>query len=542
MKCLGPLHLALWLCVLSTPILGKPWESSTTARYNPEGHTHVNTQNPSNPSHPLSLLTTSSNKIFTLTQNSTYSRHSKAPRDENFYRDVERKLKSNIVNKTYQPLKVISNSNRVKLKPVKRTTTVRAPVKLQVKVTTSRPTIKRKITTAKHKSRPSIQVKKNYTEVKVSASNKNRPIVHKIITKWQDKSNFSEVKQNWYDVPPANPQPEIISYSPEFPINNAASSTEPTDTVVTPETSLSNPLSQFNLDVLPNRLANAADSNNPDCPTVHISSAMLAPLQQRQGCSDISVVLNSHFHQATGGATQRIPTPENDEPPAGGIEAVEADPGIEEAAAEADPGVAEADTPVADPPVPADPGGAAGQPAASGGSPGGGSQGGSGGFPGLPTLPEAPEFPMLPEFDLKGMMDFLNWIGGGLGHMLGFLKNPWLYLIPITLFFVKGFLIVMGLFPWWIPGLVLFAGVKSKSNVAHYKHVHPPVYHPDGWFWNHNTKTWENVADYSHNHRRQGVHGRNFNFESIPKIIEQFASKFSENSQSWKRRKKSLKR
>lgn len=540
MKCLGPVHLALSLCVLSIQTFGKPWES-TTARYNAEGHNaHVTIQYPTNPSHSFNLLTAISNKIFTLTQNNSTnnqrevltSRSSKAPRDENFFRNTlvveDRKLKASSV----KPVRLKIGSSKIK---VKRTTTIRTPVKLQIKATTNRPTTtKRKAVVVKRKRRPPIQTPpKNYTEIKVSAVNQNRPVVHKIVTKWQDKSNFSEVKQSWYDVPPVNPQPEIISYSPEFPVNNAAT-TEASDSVVKPETALSNPISQFNMDVLPStsNLANAAGAN-PDCPTVHISSAMLAPLQ-RQGCSDISVVLNSHFHQAANAATQRIPTPENQ--PLGGVEAVEADPGVEEAV-EADPGLAEADVPaadapLADPPVAADPGGAGGQPAA-GGNPGGGSSGG--GFPGLPTLPEAPEFPSLPEFDLKGMMDFLSWIGGGLGHFLNFFKNPWLYIIPITLFFLKGFLIVMGLFPWWIPGLVLFAGIKSKSNVAHYKHVHPPVYHPDGWFWNHNTKSWENVAGYAH-HRR--VQARNINHEIIPKLIDQFSSKLSENSQSWKRRKK----
>lgn len=565
MLCLGPVQLALiTLCVLSTPALGKPWES-TTARYNAEGHNvHANTQNPSNPSHPLDLLTSISNRIFALTQNrsnpdstNTYStRHSKAPRDENFYREThifeDRKLKSSSSKNVARPLNKtlqvkVSSSSSNKIRPlVKRTTTVRTPVKLVIKATrptTRVPTTKRKVPVVKRKRRPQIQAPKNFTEVKVSTSNKSKPLVHKIVTKWADKSNFSEVKQSWYDVPPANPQPEIISYSPEFPINNLASteaplSESPPTASSTPETALSNPINQFSMDVLPSSLANAAEGGGggSDCPTVHISSAMLAPLQ-RQGCSDISVVLNSHFHQAANAATQRAPTPE----PLGDVEAVEADPGLAEAdpgLAEADPGVEQADAPAApaaDAPAPAaDPAGGGGQPG------GGGSSGGSGGFPSLPTLPEAPEFPSLPEFDLKGMMDFLGWIGGGLGHLLSFFKNPWLYIIPITLFFLKGFLIVMGLFPWWIPGLVLFAGVKSKSNVAHYKHVHPPVYHPDGWFWNHNTKTWVNVANYGHHRRR--VQSRNFNYEIIPKLIEQFASRLSENSQSWKRRKKNSRR
>lgn len=535
MKCLGPVHLVLWVCVFSTPALGKPWEPST-ARYNPEGNnTHETTQHPSNPSHPPNKLTPIVNKISTITLNlsTNYSRHSKAPHDQQFYRatlEVERKLKfynnkiTKPVNKTF--IKVAnSNNNRIPVRTAtKHTTTVQVPVKLQIKATTtSRPTTitKKKFVTVKRK----IQIHKNFTEIKVSA----RPVVHKIVTRWQDKLNASEVKQSWYDVPPANPQPEIISYSPEFPINNAAS-TEASDSVITPsstESSLSNPISQFNLDVLPSSLGNAAGGGDADCPTVHISSAMLTPLQ-RQGCSDISVVLNSHFHQAANAATQRIPTAEND-PLGGGVEAVEADPGIEEAVE-----APAAEAPLADPPAAADPAGAGGQPAAAAQQPGGGgSQGG--GFPGLPTLPEAPEFPMLPEFDLKGMMDFLGWIGGGLGHLLRVFKNPWLYIIPITLFFLKGFLIIMGLFPWWIPGLVVFAGIKSKSNVSYYKHVHPPVYHPDGWFWNHNTKTWENVADYHHHHHRR-VQARNF--ELIPKLIEQFPSKLSENSQSWKRRKK----
>lgn len=592
MKCLG---CVLVLCVLTTHNLvsSKPWEAST-ARYNYyQGHdthlsnTKITTDTPTHFSstniYNLSDFTLSSSPSFVKAS----PRSTKAPKDETFFLSmlvfkdqvVGRKISTSpskdstlsTSNNTFR-LKVINSVNRISIKPLENnhkrnnktssvTTTVR-PTKAKSKITnktttrvvkkTTKPSsIRGKISTTTRPLRKApprqpqkqnklaaskiIPSRKNFTELKIATNKK--PVVHKIFTKLPEKPSY-EVKQSWSDVPPVSPQPEIISYSPEFPINNAAPAST-ADTVTQASTvdnpTLNNPLSQFNLDVLPSTAGGGAD-----CPTVHISSAMLTPLQ-RQGCSDISVVLNSHFHQSNS-PTQRVPTAEND--PGLPVEPVEAEPveGIDDIGA-AEAGAPLADAPVADPPVgsvPADPpgGGTGGLPAAASQPASGGSGGTPGGVGGLPSLPELPELPMLPEFDLKGTMDFLSWIWGGLGPIFDFFRNPWLYLVPITIFFLLGFLKVMALFPWWIPALFLFAGSKSKSNVTHYKHVHKPVYHPDGWFWNHNTKTWVNVADYVHHRRRTG--GRSLSV-NIPKMIEEFARKYqmvTENTQSWKTRKK----
>lgn len=595
MKCLG---CVLVLSVLTTHnlVTSKPWEPST-ARYNHyQGHdTHLsNTKiTTDTPTH-----STSTNTFSFSDSNSTSplpslfkasSRSTKAPKDDSFFLSmlvfqdqvVGRKISTSPSkdqtlsnsNNTFR-LKVINSVNKISVKPLENnakrnnktnsTTNPVRPVKVKSKITnksTVKPITKRvkvttkpsyirgknsttarplrKVSTRQPQKQNKLAVstivpsRKNFTELKIATNKNPKPVVHKIFTKLPEKPSY-EVKQSWSDVPPVSPQPEIISYSPEFPINNAAPA--PTaDTVTQTSTvdnpTLNNPLSQFNLDVLPSTSGGGAD-----CPTVHISSAMLTPLQ-RQGCSDISVVLNSHFHQSNS-PTQRVPTAEND--PGLPVEPVEAEP-VEAAgdigAAEADAPVA--DAPVADPPVPADPGGGTGGAPAAASQP---ASGGSGGTPGagggLPGLPELPELPMLPEFDLKGTMDFLSWLWGGLGPIFDFFRNPWLYLVPITIFFSVGFLKVMALFPWWIPALFLFAGSKSKSNVTHYKHIHKPVYHPDGWFWNHNTKTWVNVADYVHHRRRTG--GRSLSV-NIPKMIEEFARKYqmvAENTQSWKTRKK----
>lgn len=608
MKCLGPV-LVVYVLVTHNLVSSMPWETSTARYNHGGHITRIDNMNTntkqnyipiSNKNLSLSdILLRSSAIVDSIASKQNFHRPNSVPRsarlpkNDTFYENISlmenevvqsRKLASskvktatnNIVfrdttvqNKTFR-LKIASTSNKSKSNSNKTKTKVKGkttskPSRLSLttsKSSTKRPTTSKlgfkKRTTIYHKNYPTTQkptkrrpvtrvetVHKNYTELKVSSNKNRKPVIHKIISKWSDTLNVSEVKQTWQDVPQASPQPEIISYSPQFSINDAlpSSPTVVDDALPTPsdapadESSLSNPINQFNLDVLPSatKLADSGGGAGSDCPTVHISSAMLAPLA-KQGCSDISVVLNSHFHQGNT-PTQRVPTAEND--PQLPIEAVEEDPleeigaPLETAAAEADP----APAPAADPPVAADPGaggtGGAGQ---SGGGQGGGAPGG--GFPSLPGLPEAP---MLPEFDLKGMMDFLSWVGGGLSPLFNIFKNPWLYLIPITFFFMKGFVLVMAMFPWWIPALILLAGKDSKSHVSYYKHVHKPIYHPDGWFWNHNTKTWTNVHDMHKHYNHRVDSGRSFNFSIVPKLIEEFARKyqlFTENSQGWKRRKK----
>ncbi|RZC43158.1 cell wall integrity and stress response component 3-like, partial [Asbolus verrucosus] len=422
-------------------------------------------------------------------------------------------------------------------------------------------------------NRPHITVINNHHSTKKP---KTKPTVRRIITKWSERPHLNEIKQNLYPTPspdissysppysisdissplpqiPENFQnlypnlnPEVTSHSPQYSISDVpsflpqvpqdAQPVYPTPNPVisshspqysisdvssplsdNPQNSppdLSNAISTFNLNMAPD--SNVKDSGGSPCPTVHISSSVLTP-QQRQECSDLNLVINSHFHQNS--ATDRSPAAQP--------------PNTYQAPPAEDPGVGT----VEDQGTQADPGGGGGTPeaAAPAASPGGGGTGGSGGSGGSGGDGDGGglQFP-----DLKGLFDLLGHLWNGLKHILQFFKNPYLYLVPMAIFFTLGFLAVFLLFPWWIPALILYAGVKSskKSNVSFYKHVHKPLHHPDGWFWNHDTKTWQNIADYYH-HRRLDEEGGRYNH--IPEAIENFSKKYGGvSTQSWKWRRR----
>nr|CAI5846644.1 unnamed protein product [Callosobruchus analis] len=388
------------------------------------------------------------------------------------------------------------------------------------------------------------------------STNKKKPTIHKVYTKWSGEPNYNEVKQNWYEqgvpypnpnpeinspspsvslselssvtpslinqgdglnpiegalandaFPSVSPSPEISSYSPQYSIADAVSSPAPVaDSVgsAASDAGSSNPISVFNLDMVPDATRIGEGAGSP-CPTVHISSSLFGIPQQRQSpdCSDLSLTINSHIHQNPGNtrnpstyqaAGDPIAGPAEGaaDPVSGGAEA--ADPASIGTAQDAPIGAAE-DAPAASNPA-ANAGGIPG--AQSGGS---GGTGGSGGDGGDGDDGGGFKFP-----DLKGLFEALGYIWRALSHLLSFLRNPYLYIVPMALFFILGFIKVIALFPWWIPLLLFYVGLKSVKKptpqIAVYKHVHKPVYHPDGWFWNHQTKTWVNVAEVPHYKKR----------------------------------------
>ncbi|XP_045479080.1 general transcriptional corepressor trfA-like isoform X1 [Harmonia axyridis] len=376
--------------------------------------------------------------------------------------------------------------------------------------------------------KPNSNTRRKPTLTSSISNNRNKPIKPnkvKYVPKRGHKPTLEEIKQNWYEsgVPYPNPMPEISSNSPTFalpPIDTLPieEDLEAVQVDAAENNPITNALSTFNLDMRPagTNLKDTIGSASSGCPTVHISSSVLSP-QQRQECSDLNLVINSHFHQNT--ASDRTPTidtyqaenPEEDVP----VEAVE-DP-VEEV------GQAEADLPVADgaaqfDPVQAD---SAGGTPGTGGTGGSGANGGNGGNGGDGSS-SGLGWP-----DIKGMLDAVDWLGNKFGYLFSFLRNPYLYLIPAALFFLLGFFLILALFPWWIPLLFLFVGIKAKHkpNVAHHKHIHKPIHHPDGWFWNQNTKTWENVQDFLHRRRVD-----NANLNHIPEAINQFGRKYGFNN------------
>lgn len=379
--------------------------------------------------------------------------------------------------------------------------------------------------------------KKPSTTSTISNNNRKKPTKSnrvKYVPKPGYTPTIEEVKQNWYEsgVPYPNPMPEISSNSPTFalPSEEGTLIAENLDSLqvdAADDNPITNAISTFNLDMRPavTDLKDTLGNGGNGCPTVHISSSVLSP-QQRQECSDLNLVINSHFHQ--NAASDRLPSidtyqaenPEEDIP----IEAVE-DP-VEEAAegevAQADPGAA-----LADP--------AGIQADAAGGSPGTGGTGGSGANGGTGGNGGDGSNGGLGWPDLKGILDTVDWIGNKFGGILNFLKNPYLYIVPATLFFLLGFFLIIALFPWWIPLLFLFVGIKAKKkpNVVYHKHVHKPVHHPDGWFWDQHTKTWGNVQDYLHNRRIDNVH-----LNHIPQAIEQFEKKYKFQNPALKSMKK----
>lgn len=419
---------------------------------------------------------------------------------------------------------------------------------------------------------------KNYTNINFSSSKGNkkpnlskppkknpqqpirrkRPLPNnKHKNKIKRKKKPDQTKQTWFEpgVPYPNPMPEISSNSPQFSIGDISSSEIPVQILqdevyeelpnsenfseeniiadsglqqLYPPTdsldNLQNPLSTFNLNMAPAEGIKNVNGGNP-CPSVQISSSVFNP-QLREECSDLHLVINSHFHQNSGSdrrpginTYQAEPVAEDTVPAEDEVIGEQADLGVAQAdgvAEEGAVGAADAAEAAAAPAAEAAVGGTGGT-GGVGGAGGAGGDGGDGSGSGL-SLPS-----------LKQIFDVLGLFGGLLGRLLGFFKfllNPYLYTVPMTIFFIVGFLITLALFPWWVPLLFLYVGVSAKkksSLTTHYKHVHPPVHHEDGWFWNHASKTWENINQY--------VHARGFdsinNFEFIPRAIENFAKKYN---------------
>uniref|UniRef100_A0A6P7G8J2 Uncharacterized protein LOC114339050 n=1 Tax=Diabrotica virgifera virgifera TaxID=50390 RepID=A0A6P7G8J2_DIAVI len=451
---------------------------------------------------------------------------------------------SSIKKKTNYTIVVNTSSKKdIKQSPIKLTTpsSSRNTTKKQIKKTTAK--ISNLFTTASPKktkigsSKPSIKplvklstkrqpVKvNNLTTSKTKPSSKKnaKPVVHKVITKWKENSDLLDLKQIYKQTPPfPTPNPEVTSSSPPFSLNDlgpipslantGGSSNEfnimpevsshsppfsltgvpdltdlvPIDPILplTDTGTQAKPLSTFNLDLVPN----TDNGVKSPCPSIHISSSMLQPNLRQQECSDLNLVLNSHIHQnpSASASGTRLPA----------VDTYDSDP--EAVEAEAEP-VFDAVEPVE---AVADPGtGGAGQSVIpqSVGTPGNGGTGGTGGS-GSNGDGGAWKFP-----DLRHLFEAIGYIWRGVSFLFGFLRNPYLYLIPMGLFFLLGFLKVLVLFPWWIPLLILYISVKTgqkpKNRVAFYQHVHKPVKHLDGWFWDHKSKTWQNVKDYSYKKR-----------------------------------------
>ncbi|XP_056648312.1 uncharacterized protein LOC130452854 [Diorhabda sublineata] len=395
----------------------------------------------------------------------------------------------------------------------------------------------------------------NSTKKKLIELKKRKPSKHKIVTKWKVANDLNDNKKTLYkqNIPIPNPNPEIISSSPPFSLSDVGqisplvtipnlqndlniipeitshtppyssltgvpnlSEFTPVETIepITNAGTPNRPLTTFKLDMLPSGIE--GDSVNSPCPTVHISSSVLQP-NERQGCSDLNLVINSHVMQSSDSnrlsepiTYDSIPETEDSVPLAQAVEseAVEA-----------------VETPAGQSVIPQSAGGTGGT-GGTGGSGGSGSSGDGGAW----------KFP-----DLKHLFEALGYLWRGLCYVFEFLRNPYLYLIPMAIFFLLGFLKVMVLFPWWIPLLILYVSVKSatkqKPAVTFYKHVHKPVKHLDGWFWNHQTKTWENVNDYSYK-RRNDVVGSTYDpNDSLTKDLQRIHQLYNGTTRVHKRRK-----
>ncbi|CAG9828075.1 unnamed protein product [Diabrotica balteata] len=319
--------------------------------------------------------------------------------------------------------------------------------------------------------------------------------------------------------------PEVSSHSPPFSLTGVPDLSElvPIDPILplADTGTQAKPLSTFNLDMIPN----SDNGVKSPCPSIHISSSMLQP-DLRQECSDLNLVLNSHIHQNPSDSSgTRLPA----------VSTYDSDPEAVEAEAEPVFDAVESE-PVE---AAADPGAGAGQSVIpqSVGTPGNGGTGGTGGS-GSNGDGGAWKFP-----DLRHLFEAIGYIWRGLGFLFNFLKNPYLYLVPMALFFLLGFLKVLVLFPWWIPLLILYISVKTgqkpKQRIAFYQHVHKPVKHLDGWFWNHKTKTWQNVKDYVYKKRNDFPEAISFDpHDTLQKDLQRIHQLYNGTSDGYKRFKR----
>lgn len=274
-------------------------------------------------------------------------------------------------------------------------------------------------------------------------------------------------------------RPQIDTYSPEYSINGISSESEGFSGDAIDSNQSNNPLSipssQVIIQSLSNNNMGIKDSLQNDCPSFLLHNNVFGP--QRQGCSDLNIVINSHLNQNV---------------------ITEAVPEIVANQVQADESAVDAPTQLASPAADAQPAPVAAPATALETAPSQSTNSGnpSGGLPQLPSLPEL----SLP--DVKGLFDLLGALWRIVSPILGFFTNPYLYLVPAGVSFALGFIKIIGAFKVFIvvPALLLFGYINRDKppEVAYYKHVHKPIHHNDGWFWNHNTKTWNNVADYKH--------------------------------------------
>ncbi|XP_031340935.1 uncharacterized protein LOC116169046 [Photinus pyralis] len=307
-----------------------------------------------------------------------------------------------------------------------------------------------------------------------SQFNRKQPSVFKISA---SKLSENHSKEDWsvHNIPIPNPNPVVSSYSPEYPVGTIPSFDEDDSIVILPSDP-GNMLTQSVFNVNGNGAGEKYDSN---CPTVHLTNSVLGP-ESKQGCSDLNIAINTHIHQNQ--IPQRLPSSPSDEiletASSGGTPNAVVPPPTLAAAAPLEAAAAD--------PI--------------GSAVGGGSAGSSGGggplSGGLPSLPELPKLPKLP--DLKQILEFLKFLGPGLGFLREVLKalSPLVYIVPLVSFII-GFISILPLYPWWLPLLFLFGKSKEpsrpKTEIVYHKHVHKPIHHHDGWFWNSGTQTWVNV-------------------------------------------------
>lgn len=395
-----------------------------------------------------------------------------------FYRSRSLKQKKIAVNKAPSGVKTVSLVNNARPK-------VKYKAKPMVKI----PQIN--VQTKKGNS------VKNRTENKTNLSHFPIKIINNSnVRRYKNGTKFRIKSSNKQADGISEINPVISTYSPEFPIGGVP--TFPVDTSTlnnnplqinpdiytysqqNPLQSAATPISQVVLQSIP---AGNSNLNPADCPTFLISSNVYGP--QRQGCSDLNLVVNNYDQNIIPSQALAADPVQADEPAVEAPAEVAAEPAAEAAAPAA--------APAADPP-------------SSGG--------------GLPQLPQLPGLPELGLPDLKGLFDLLGqlwrilqWIFG----LFGFLTNPYLYLVPAGISFALGFLKILGAFKLFVllPALLLFGYVNRDKppEIAYYDHIHEPIHHDDGWFWNQNTKTWTNVGDL--------VHRKN---SRIPKALDDLPS------------------
>ncbi|KAK4886379.1 hypothetical protein RN001_002650 [Aquatica leii] len=287
-------------------------------------------------------------------------------------------------------------------------------------------------------------------------------------------NNKNHLKENWYDqnIPIPTPNPEILIYSPDHSISDASASNEE-DNFETVSPNPGNVLSQFELDLIKN--PSSFEKIDSACPNVHLTNSVLGA-SSKQGCSDLNIAINTYLNHNQNRLPERLPVATND------LEA--ASSGASGAQILPPPGLA-ASAPAAGLDTLSNPVGAAVS-----------DSGGGGPLGSLPSLPQFPKLPKLP--NLTDIMSLLRLLGKSLGLLNGALSklSPLLYIIPV-ISFLFGFITFLPFYPWWLPLFFLAGKGKEppKTQFIVHKHVHKPIHHNDGWFWNHNTKTWINVHD-----------------------------------------------